>query len=155
MKKQWIFFLLINLAFVAQSMAQISTPQKGKKQESQQKEQIQIDEQLASQYFREQDYEKARELYKKIYEKTNQLGHFQQYVECLIQLQDYDQAERELKSYEKKHPTYTKATTDLVYVYTLQGKTDKAKKQYNELLKDLPAHASTIRNMSYVFSQGD
>ena len=151
MKKHWIFFLLINLAFVVHTMAQITTPPKGKKKDAQQNEQIQIDEQLASQYFREQDYEKACDLYEKLYGKTNQLGHFQQYIECLIYLKDYDKAERELKSYEKRHPTFTKATTDLIYVYTLQGKTDKAKKQYNELLKDLPAHAPTIRNMSYGF----
>ena len=151
MKKHWFFILLINLAFVAQTMAQINTPPKGKKIDAQQKEQIQIDEQLASQYYREQDYEKARDLYEKIYGKTNQIGHFQQYVECLIHLKDYDKAERELKAFAKKNPGYYKAATDLVYVYTLQGKTDKAKKQYNEIVKDLPDHAPTIRNLSYGF----
>ena len=151
MKKHWFFVLLINLTFVAHTMAQITTPPKGKKLDAQQKEQIQIDDQLASQYFREQEYEKARDLYEKIYQKTNQTGSFQQYIECLIHLKDYDKAERELKSFAKKNPSYSKATTDLIYVYTLQGKTDKAKKQYNELVKDLPAHASTIRNLSYGF----
>ena len=132
-------------------IAQINMPTKGKKLDAQQKEQIQIDEQLASQYFREQDYEKARDLYEKIYAKTNQTGYFQQYIECLFHLKDYDKAERELKSFAKKNPSYSKAVTDLIYVYTMQGKTDKAKKQYNELVKDLPDHAPTIRNLSYGF----
>ena len=151
MKKRWIFFLFISFAFVAQTMAQISTPPKGKKLDAQQKEQVQIDEQLASQYYREQDYEKARDLYEKIYAKTNQTGHFQQYIECLIHLKDYDKAERELRSFAKKNPSYSKAAIDLVYIYTLQGKNDKAKKQYNEIVKDLPDHAPTIRNLSYGF----
>ena len=151
MKKHWIFLLLINLAFVSLTMAQISTPPKGKKLDAQQKEQIQIDEQLASQYYREQDYEKARDLYEKIYGKTNQVGHFQQYVECLFHLGDYDKAERELKAFAKKNPGYYKTATDLVYVYTLQGKSDKAKKQFNEIIKDLPDHAPSIRNLSYGF----
>ena len=151
MKKRWIFLLFINLAFIAQMNAQLNTSFKGKKQKEQQKEQIQIDEQLASEYLREQEYEKARDLYEKIYAKTNQSGHFQQYLECLIHLKDYDKAEQELKLFAKKNPGYYKPAVDLVYVYTLQGKTDKAKKQYNEIVKDLPANASTIRNLSSAF----
>ena len=149
--KNWFFFLFINLAFVIPMNAQITTPPKGKKLDARQKEQIQIDEQLASQYYRDQEYEKACELYEKIYQKTNQTGHFQQYIECLLHLKEYDKAERELKSFAKKNPSYSKALTDLIYVYTLQGKSDKAKKQYNDLVKDLPEHAPTIRNLSYGF----
>ena len=151
MKRNWIFFLLINLAFVIPMSAQVTTPPKGKKLDAQQKEQVQIDEQLATQYFREQEYEKARDLYEKLYEKTNQTGHFQQYIECLLRLKEYDKAEHELKSFAKKNPSYYKSAVDLVYIYTLQGKADKAKKQYNEIMKDLPANAPTIRNLSYSF----
>ncbi len=147
MKKCWIFFLFINFAFVIQLNAQ----PKVKKLDAQQKEQIAIDDQLASQAMRDQEYEKARDLYEKIYEKTNQTGYFQQYLECLIHMKDYDRAERELKSFAKKNPGYNKAVVDLIYVYDLQGKNDKAKKQYNELLKDLPAQASSIRNLSNAF----
>ena len=118
---------------------------------AQQKEQLQIDEQLAGQYYRDQDYEQARDLYRKLYDKTDMSHYFQQYVECLLAMKDYDKAERELKSYAKKNPNYYKAAVDLIYVYQQQGKEDKAKKQYNELTKDLPSHAPTIRNLSYAF----
>jgi tetratricopeptide (TPR) repeat protein len=151
MKRLWIFFLLISFAFIIPMRAQVTVPPKGKKVDAQQKEQIQIDEKLASQYYREQDYEKARDMYKKIYEKTEQPGHFQQYIDCLFYLKDYDKAERELKSFIKKNPSYYKSFADLVYVYNIQGKSDKAKKQYNEIVKDLPDHAPTIRNLSYAF----
>ena len=87
--KNWFFFLFINLAFVIPMNAQITTPPKGKKLDARQKEQIQIDEQLASQYYRDQEYEKACELYEKIYQKTNQTGHFQQYIECLLHLKEW------------------------------------------------------------------
>jgi len=152
MKIHRFFSLLVVLAFMSQLNAQnITITPKNKKLDAQQKEQIAIDEQLASQYFREQEYEKARDLYEKIYEKTGQIGHFQQFIECLIQLKDYDRAERELKSFAKKTPGYYKPVVDLVYIYTLQGKTDKTKKQYNELVKNLPAQASSIRNLSNAF----
>ena len=107
MKRHWIIFLLINIAFIIPMSAQINVPPNGKKLNAQQKEQIQIDDQLASQYFREQEYEKARDLYEKIYQKTNQIGYFQQYIDCLIHLKEYDKAERELKSFAKKNPSYS------------------------------------------------
>ena len=149
MKQRWFFIVLINVAFILQMSGQVTTPPKGKKTEARQKEQLQIDEQLASRYYREQDYEKARDLYSQLFAKTDQTSHFQQYIECLIVLKDYDKAEQELKSFAKKHPTYYKANTDLIYIYTLQGKSDKAKKLFNDILKDLPDNASTIRNLSY------
>ena len=151
MKQRWFFILLINATFIMQMSGQISMPSKGKKTNTQQKEQLQIDEQLASQYYRNQDYENARDLYGKLYEKSGQIGHFQQYIECLLQLKDYDKAEKELKSFAKKQPNYYKANTDLVYVYTMHGKTDKAKKLSNEILNGLTDNASSIRNLSYGF----
>ena len=151
MKKHWFFFLLLILAFFVPMNAQITTTPKGKRVDAKQKEQIQIDDQLASQYYRDQDYEKARDLYERLFEKTNQTGYFQQYIECLFHLKDYDKAERELKSYAKNNPSYSKAVTDLIYAYNMQGKTDKAKKQFNELVKDLPPHAPTLRNLSFGF----
>jgi len=151
MKPRWIFIFLINVAFLLPASAQIDMPPKGKKMDARQKEQVQIDDQLASQYYREQNYEKARDLYEKLYEKTGQTGYFQQFIECLLHLKEYDKAERELKSFAKKNPNYYKTAADLVYVYTLQGKADKAKKQFNEIMKDLPDNAPTIRNLSYAF----
>ena len=75
MKHRWIFVLLINVAFVLSASGQVDMPPKGKKLDARQKEQIQIDDQLATQYYREQDYEKARDLYAKLYEKSGQTGY--------------------------------------------------------------------------------
>ena len=151
MKKLWIIIFLINLAFSLPISAQITMSPKGKKVDAKQKEQIQIDEQLASKYFREQDYEKACDLYETLYGKTKQTGHFQQFIECLLHLKAYDKAERELKTFAKQNPSYNKTVVDLIYIYTIQGKSDKAKKQFNEVVKDLPDNAPTIRNLSYAF----
>ena len=147
MRLRWLFIILINTAFLLQVSGQaVITPKKAK--EERQKEQYQIDEQLASQYFRDQDFEKARDIYKQLFEKTNQLGFFQQYIDCLISLKDYDKAEKELKAYAKKHPNYYRADTDAIYIYTLQGKSDKAKKKFNEVLSNLPENPNTIRSIN-------
>ena len=148
MRLRWLFLILINAAFLLQVSGQaVITPKKEK--EARQKEQYQIDEQLASQYYREQDYEKARDIYERLYEKSGQPSHLQQYVDCLISLKEYDKAEKELKAYAKKHPNYYRADTDVIYIYTQQGKTDKAKKKFNELLNNLSENPNTIRSISY------
>ena len=132
MRKRILYILLL-FAITAPLCAQITTPTKGRKQNAQQREQIQIDEQLASQYYREQNYEEAMALYKKLYEKTGQPYHFQQYIECCIILKQYKDAERELKKFYNANPNYHKSLVDLVYIYELDGKTDKANKQFNEI----------------------
>ena len=148
MRLRWLFLILINAAFLLHVSGQaVITPKKEK--EARQKEQFQIDEQLASQYYRDQDYEKARDIYKQLFEKSGQTGHFQMYIDCLIFLKEFDKAEKELKAYAKKHPNYYRADTDAIYIYTLQGKTDKAKKKFNEVLSNLPENPNTIRSISY------
>ena len=152
MKLRW-FHIVVLLLLALQVDAQISTPPKGKKHKADPNwEQRQIDEQLANQYYREQDYEKAQEIYKKLYHETQQPYHFQQYIECCLILNQYKEAERELKSYYNANPTYSKSLVDLVYVYTLEGKADKAQKQFNEILKTLPENAAVIRNLGNQFA---
>ncbi len=149
MKRIRIISLLFSIVFALQANAQIEKTPKGKRLDAQQKEQVQIDEQLANQFFRDQEYEQAKDLFWKLYDKTEMSHYFQQYIECLLAMKDYDKAERELKSFSKQNPSYYKAVVDLIYVYLQQGKDDKANKQFKELTKDLPDHSPTIRNLSY------
>jgi predicted Zn-dependent protease len=147
-----IFWLVLLLAFSCPLKAQIGRVSDDKKQRQNPKnEQWLIDEQLASQYLKNQEFEKAKDLYKQLYEKTKQIHHFQQYVDCALQLKQYDELEKELKSFNKSHPDYPKGLVDLIYVYTLNDKTDKAEKQFNDILKNLPENAPTIRNIGYLF----
>ena len=151
MKARWIHIIVL-LFLSLQVSAQISTPPKGKKLKADaNREQQKIDEQLASQYFRDQDYEKAQEIYKKLYNNTKQPYHFQQYIECCLVLKQYKAAEQELKSFYKSNPNYSRTLVDLIYVYTLEEKTDKAQKQFNEMLQNLPENTSVIRNLGSMF----
>ena len=146
-----ILHILLLLAIAGSLCAQISKPTKGRKQNPQQNEQTRIDEQLAGQYYREQNYEEALALYKKLYEKTGQPYHFQQYIECCIIQKQFKEAERELKKFYNTNPNYHKSLVDLVYVYQLDGKTDKANKQFKEIIETLPPNGSIIRNIGNAF----
>jgi len=144
-----LLFLLFFTSWVtAQSL---DSDSKKKQKLSQQDEQRLIDEQLASQYFKEQDYQNARDLYQKLYKKTGQTYHFQQYIECSLILKEYEDAEKALKSFYKSNPNYTKSLADIVYVYLLEGKTDKADRQFKEILNTLPPKSQIIRNLGSNF----
>lgn len=110
--------------------------------------QFHFDEQLASKSFQSQDYEQAKDLYRELYKKQGQVHHFNQYVECLMRLGSFDDAEKELKSFIRKNPSSGKARIDLIYVYTQANKRDKADELFNQILKDLPDNKNTILNIS-------
>jgi len=73
---------------------------------------------------------------------------FNQYIESLLRESQYDEAEQELKNYIKKNPTYGKARIDLIYVYTVNGKKNKADDLFNSVLADLPTNRNSIVNIS-------
>ena len=127
--------LLLLISFVCVVHTNAQSDNAPKKKHDQKKEQMQIDEQLASQYFWSQDYASAQGIYKKLYEQSGQYHFFQQFIDCAIQLKQYKEAEKELKAFTKKNPGHSKAQVDLIYVYTLDGKDDKANKLFNDILK--------------------
>ena len=62
------------------------------------------DEELAAQYFEDREYAKAAELYEKLFKKSKSETHYTYYLNCLIALEDYTQAEETVKKLLKKEP---------------------------------------------------
>ncbi|MBR4137138.1 MAG: tetratricopeptide repeat protein [Bacteroidales bacterium] len=108
------------------------------------KTQRQIDEKLARDFYYKKDYEKARDIYKNLYDTYGSVNHFTQYAECLILTGDYEGAEKAYKAYLKKNPKHWKSHVDLAYVYVQQGENDKAEKYLNKVAKDLPENKNSI-----------
>ena len=104
--KRPVFFISFFLFLVVSANAQVSSSVKeqAKKRQSPKNEQRQIDDQMASQYFMNQEYGKAKEIYAKLYKDYQQINYFNQYVECLIRLKEFDEAEKKLKSFTKDNP---------------------------------------------------
>lgn len=145
-------FLFLCLAFAFPVFAQnVRSADEEKKKMEMKDEQRMVDEQLASRCFANQEYEKAGELYERLYQKYNQPYLFHQNVECLILLKDYDEAIKQLKSFEKKYPKDAKTLVDLVFVYGLNNEPKKAEKQFNAILKSLPNDLGTIQSVGNFF----
>lgn len=136
MRNAFRFLCLLITLLTAPILAQNKDPQ------------LLLDEQLAGKAFQSQDYEQAKALYQQLYEKKKQSHYFNQYVECLFRLGDFDTAEKELKSFIKKNPSNGKARIDLIYAYASNDKKNKADDLFNEILNNLPESKNQIVNIS-------
>ena len=148
--KRLLLFIMFSFVIALQASAQADDTPKNKRVDKQ-KEQMLIDEQLAAQHFRNQEYENAQAIYRNLYEKSGHYHHLQQYIECCLQLKQYKEAEKALKAYSKKDPSQITAQVDLIYIYTLDNKTEKANKLFNDILKNLPQNAALIRSTGNAF----
>ncbi|RLD60314.1 MAG: hypothetical protein DRJ01_09860 [Bacteroidetes bacterium] len=102
------------------------------------------DTQLAYQYYRNNDFEKASVLYQKLYEKNKSSVYYRYYVNCLIGLQDYELAEKVIKKQLKKKRNKLPYYIELGSLYKLQNKLSKAKDRYDYVIKKLPANENQI-----------
>ena len=107
-----------------------------------------IDEKLAYEFYYKKDYEKARDIYKNLYETYNQVGYFNQYADCLILTGDYEGAEKAYKAFLKKNPQNWKSHVDMAYVYSQQGDNPKAVRYLNKMLKDVPDTRNAINEVA-------
>ncbi len=110
--------------------------------------QRQLDERLAREFYFKKDYEKARDIYKSLYDNFGNTGYFNQYADCLILTGDYEAAEKAYKAFLKKNPKNWKSHVDLAYVYQQQGENDKATKYLNKVLKDVPENKNSINEVA-------
>ena len=110
--------------------------------------QRQFDERLAREFYFKKDYEKARDIYKSLYDNFGNTGYFNQYADCLILTGDYEAAEKAYKAFLKKNPKNWKSHVDLAYVYQQQGENDKATKYLNKVLKDVPENKNSINEVA-------
>jgi tetratricopeptide (TPR) repeat protein len=117
--------------------------------QAQQKQQS--DEQLAAQYFRNRDFEKAAILYERIFEEKNNPVYYTYFFYCLLELGEFDKADKLVRQQMKDNPGNLKYMIDLGYIYSQKGEQAKAKKQFESVLKDLPANRAQITELSNAF----
>lgn len=110
--------------------------------------QRQLDEKLAREFYYNKDYEKARDIYKSLYDNFGNVSYFNQYADCLILTGDYETAEKAYKAFLKKNPKNWKSHVNLAYIYQQQGENDKATKYLNKVLKDVPENKNSIIEVS-------
>ena len=108
-------------------------------------------EQLAIQYFQDKAYDKAVILFEEIYNKTPTPFIYDYYLNCLVELKDYNKAEKFVSKVIRKSPGNFALLVDLGYVYTLENEPEKAKKQFENTIKSLNADKDQIDAIANAF----
>src|ERR1041385_8463449 len=107
------------------------------------------DQQLADQYFYSQEYDKAVTLYEKLYDKNPFV--YNNYLRCLLELNQTDKAEKLVKKQSKKDPGNPVLMIDMGQAYFRKNNSAEARKQYESALKMLPADQTVIINTANAF----
>ena len=107
---------------------------------------------LAQQYYSNGEYDKAVDLFEKLYSKSPGNGnYYAYYFYCLTQLKEFDKAEKVAKSQAKAYPGVIKYQVDRGYVLQLAGETEKSKEVYEKIVSNLTPNADAISNAAKAF----
>ena len=99
---------------------------------------IQTKSSLAIRYYNAKDYEKAIPLLQEVYKRTKSTTYFKYYLNCLVQLERYAEAESEIqKEIKKQHPPKPELYIHWGYVLKVQDKTDEADEKYSEAIEKI------------------
>ncbi|MEG2276694.1 MAG: tetratricopeptide repeat protein [Odoribacter sp.] len=109
------------------------------------------DSQLAYTYYQNKEYDKAADLFLKLYERTRSSDFLDYHIICLINGKEYDQAEEVLKKFLKADDSNKDFLVNLGYIYEQQGKIKKSEEYYDKAIKKLIPQSGDINNLAYKF----
>lgn len=115
----------------------------GYTQQIQQMQQDQSKSQLASMYYRDQQFEKARDLYLELYTTSNMVHYFDYYINCLVSLKEFDVAVKELKKQIRGTRNINMEIT-LGYVYKEMGDFKRSTETYDEIINNLKGSSKAV-----------
>lgn len=110
---------------------------------------------LAAQYYNNGEYEKALILYKDIYQKNPSLYNYNNYLNSLLALNQFDEAKKLVGKAIKSYPRFIRYQVDLGYVYRLEGNENKANKEYEKLVHDITLNNNNIPMLAQSFLMHD
>lgn len=107
---------------------------------------------LAKQYNANGEPQKALEIYQKLYKQNNE-NYYSVYVNTLLNLKKFDEAESITKKLIRRHPDDHQYAIMLGNIYTQEGNMAKADAIYDDLIKSLPADQGEITALASQFYQ--
>lgn len=102
--------------------------------------------QLAYEYYNDQEWRKAGAIFLELYEENGVKPYLNNYIRCMVQLQDYKTAEKTLDRIIRKTGDQS-LNIDLAYLNEIQGKKELADEQYLIPMKKFPQTAQEIKSL--------
>ena len=113
------------------------------------------DYQLAEQYFKQGEFDKAAEYYLKVYKQSKSIAYFDKYINSLSNDQDYKTAEKALIKEIKKRPTRLALRVTLGDVYWQSKDKESANETWNEIIEMLHTNTNEIIPVAFLFAKID
>lgn len=108
---------------------------------------------LAQQYFYDGEFEKAVVLYEKLFlQQENNDYYFDRYIDCLLQLQRYDDLEKTVVRLQRKNPEDSKLYVTMGRALEQQFKEQEAIAQYRKAIEKLPKDRYATIRLANLFS---
>ncbi|MBI9033168.1 MAG: tetratricopeptide repeat protein [Bacteroidales bacterium] len=107
--------------------------------------------QQATEYYNARDYKNAADIFGDLYKDHPNQTNYIYLFNSLIGLKDFKQAERIVKKQIKAFPADPRYQVDLGYIYLSAQNKHKGQKQYDKIIKEMPANESMIRNIASAF----
>lgn len=149
MNKPLRFILVVMFMSLCVTLdAQIQTKPRQASQSPQ--SQRQIDEQLAMNFYNNKEYDKAADLYIKLFEESNYYHHLSRYIDCQIFTGEFKEAEKALKSFIKNDHSTNKwrAQVDLAYLYSKDNESDRSEKLLKKIIAEAPQTRSSYTQLA-------
>ena len=109
------------------------------------------DEQLGIQYYQDGEYEKAIEMFSKVYNKKPNSYIYYYYYQALLETKNYKEAEKLVKKQIREQPNVQRFKVDLGYMYEQSNDLIKAQKEYENIIKEVPAKEPSVMELSNAF----
>lgn len=109
---------------------------------------------LADQYYMEGEYQKAGDLYLKLHETAKKNGnfmYFNKYIECLLALHQYAQAEKDIQEQMKAQPDDFSMLVTLGNVQERNNNYEAAQASYRLAIEKLPPRMDAITRLGNAF----
>jgi len=117
-----------------------------------QQNQIQTQSNLAFQYYNARDFEKAAPLLFGVYELTKNSTYFKYYLDCLIQLQKYDEAISQIQAaIKKQRPERPEFYVHWGYILKVQKKVDEGIQKYEKAMEIVSANRNEYALLANAF----
>ena len=112
------------------------------------------DPNLAQQYFGDGEFEKAAVVYGQLWEKDDRNEYFfSRYVECLLNLQQWEPAEKAIKKQIKRNSDNETLYVTYGSLFDRQNKSAEATEQYNKAIEKMSADYAAVSRLANLFIQ--